>query len=390
MVAIDHGFSARLLAELTESREIFRLLVEGSPDYAIFMLDTRGCIQTWNAGARRLKGYEADEVIGRHFSLFYLPEEQEKPARELTVAGDTGRCEEEGWRLRKDGSRFWANIILTAVLDGQGRFTGFSKVTRDLTDRRLAEQALRAQAEQLERRVVRRTAQLKHANEQLQAFAYSVSHDLRSPLLGLEGLASALLEDYGDRLDDLGLEYVRTMASTARGLIELTRNLLAYSRLGTGERSLALIDAVPPLEEALAALRGEILASGGAVAVPGKIPRVVANAPTLVQVFANLVSNALKFRSPERAPEIRVEAEPRGPLVRIWVRDNGIGIAAEFHQRIFKVFERLHGNEHFAGSGIGLAIVATGVRTMGGRVGVESEPGQGASFWFDLHGDSSR
>lgn len=390
MVAIDHGSSAKLLADLKASREIFRLLVEGTPDYAIIMLDTQGRIQTWNAGARRLEGYEADEVIGRHFSLFYLPEEAEKPARELAVAVDTGRYEEEGWRLRKDGSRFWANIILTAVLDDEGRLTGFSKVTRDLTDRRLAEQALRAEAEQLERRVVRRTAQLKHTNEQLQAFAYSVSHDLRSPLLGLEGLANALLEDYGEQLDDLGLEYVRTMSSTARGLIELTQNLLAYSRLGTGERALALIDAVPPLEEALAILHREIVTSGGGVAVPAKIPRVVANAPTLVQVFANLVSNALKFRSPERAPEIRIEAEPRGPLVRIWVRDNGIGIAAEFHQRIFKVFERLHGSEHFAGSGIGLAIVATGVRTMGGRVGVESQLGQGASFWFDLHGDVSR
>jgi PAS domain S-box-containing protein len=390
MLAIDHGSSAKLLAELKESREIFRLLVEGTPDYAIFMLDSQGRVQTWNAGARHLKGYEEAEVIGRHLSLFYPPDDPEKPFRALAAAVETGRCEEEGWRVRKDGSRFWASTILTAVLDGGGRLTGFSKVTRDLTDRRLAEQALRAQADQLERRVVRRTAQLKHTNEQLQAFAYSVSHDLRSPLLGLEGLANALLEDYGDRLDDLGLEYVRTMASTARGLIELTQNLLAYSRLGTGERSLALIDAIPPLEEALASLHGEIVASGGAVSIPRKIPRVVANAPTLVQLFANLVSNALKFRSPERAPEVRVEAEPRGPLVRIWVRDNGIGIAAEFHQRIFKVFERLHGSEHFAGSGIGLAIVATGVRTMGGRVGVESQLGQGASFWFDLHGDISR
>ncbi len=390
MVAIDHGSSAKLLADLKASREVFRLLVEEIPDYAIFMLDTQGRIQTWNAGARRLKGYEADEVIGRHFSLFYLPEDQEKPARELRIALDTGRYEEEGWRLRKDGSRFWANIILTAVRDGEGRLTGFSKVMRDLTDRRLAEHALRAQAEQLERRVVRRTAQLKHTNDQLQAFAYSVSHDLRSPLLGLEGLANALLEDYGHRLDDLGLEYVRTMASTARGLIDLTQNLLAYSRLGTGERALALIDAAPSLEEALAVLHREIVASGGTVAAPERIPRVVANAPTLVQVFANLVSNALKFRSPERAPEVRIEAEPRGPLVRIWIRDNGIGIAAEFHQRIFKVFERLHGSEHFSGSGIGLAIVATGVRTMGGRVGVESELGQGSSFWFDLHGDISR
>jgi PAS domain S-box-containing protein len=378
-----------IFEELRASREIFRLLVEGTPDYAIFMLDPEGRVQTWNSGARRLKGYEADEVIGRHFSLFYPAEDREKAERGLEIARTYGRYEEDGWRVRKDGSRFCASVIITAVYEAQGGLTGFSKVTRDITDRRIAETVLREEASELERRVEQRTSQLKMANEQLEAFAYSVSHDLRSPLLGLQGLATVLLEDYGERLDDLGREYVRTMATTAQGLVDLIQNLLEYSRLGAVGVSLLPVDPRLALRDALASLGSEIEISGGHISVPDRLPMVVGHPPTLAQIFLNLLSNGLKFVPPGCRPEIRVEAEPRGSFVRLWVRDNGIGISPEYHGRIFKVFERLHGTDTFPGNGVGLAIVAAGVRSMGGRVGVESGAGAGSSFWFELHGDAS-
>lgn len=371
------------LEEVAATSEIYRLLVEGTKDYAIFMLSSEGTVLTWNPGAQLTKGYRAEEVIGGHFSIFYTPEERkrEKPQQALRTAAREGRFEEEGWRLRKDGTPFWASVVITALYDDDGVVTGFSEVTRDVTDQRRAEEALRRQAAELEKRVEERTAQLLSANAQLEAFVYSVSHDLRSPLHGLQGLATALLEDYGDRLDDLGREYARTLVDSARGMEMLVKNLLAYSLLGG---DLQPVDPEAVLQEVLGVLHAEISGRCGHVAIRSPLPAVLAHRSTLVHVFSNLVSNALKFMPPGLSPEIRIEAEERGPCVRLWVRDDGIGIAPEYHERIFKVFERLHTSEDFPGTGVGLAIVAKGVESMGGRVGVESEVGKGSSFWIEL------
>ena len=157
---------------LHQKEEHFRLLVEGVQDYAIFLLDPLGFVVSWNLGAERIKGYRADEIIGHHFSRFYTAEdiERDKPRMELQVATAEGRCEDESWRLRKNGSRFWANVVITALRDGAGRLSGFAKVTRDITERKRAEEALQ-----------QRTDQLEAANKDLDAFSYSVSHDLRRP-----------------------------------------------------------------------------------------------------------------------------------------------------------------------------------------------------------------
>ncbi|HEX4495348.1 MAG TPA: ATP-binding protein [Thermoanaerobaculia bacterium] len=387
MASAPRRTGALALEELKASKEIFKLLVESTPDYAIFLLSPDGIVQTWNSGARQLKGYEESEVIGRHVSLFYPLEDRNRPARELEIALRDGRFEEEGWRVRKDGSRFWASVILTALYDTEGLLTGFSKVTRDVTDRRRADDALRGQAAELERRVEQRTLQLQSVVDQLESFTYSVSHDLRSPLRGLQGLAMALLEDYGDRLDERGREYARTIVDTAHGLADLIQDLLTYSRLGGTEMFLMRIDPRLALHEALAMLRVEIEETAGQIFILGDFPQTLAHTQTLVQVWANLVGNALKYVAPGVRPEIHIAAEWRESFVRLVVRDNGIGIAPEYHERIFKVFERLHGSETCPGTGVGLAIVAKGVSSMGGRVGVESELGKGSSFWFELHGD---
>jgi PAS domain S-box-containing protein len=371
------------LEELAATSEIYRLLVEGTKDYAIFMLSAEGNILTWNSGAQRTNGYRAEEVIGRHFSIFYMPEDRgrEKPQKALRTAAQEGRYEEEGWRLRKDGTPFWASIVMTALYDDYGAITGFSKVTRDVTDQRRSEEALRLQAAELERRVEERTALLRSTNAQLETFVYSVSHDLRSPLHGLQGIATALLEDYGDRLDDLGREYARTLVDSAKAMEVLVKDLLAYSLLGG---ALLPVDLDTLLHEVLGTMQPEIARCKGSVSIRSPLPVVLAHRTTLVRVFASLVSNALKYMPPGMAPRICIEAEARGPFVRLWVRDNGIGISPEFHQRIFKVFERLHTTEAFPGTGVGLAIVIRGVESMGGRVGVESEPGKGSSFWMEL------
>src|SRR4051812_27674849 len=174
-------------AALHESEELFHLLVESVRDYAIFILSPEGTIQTWNRGAERLKGYKADEIIGKHFSVFYSAEDLNsgKPARELEIAIAAGRVEDEGWRIRKDGSRFWANVVITAMRDSSGVLRGFGKVTRDMSERRKAEQNL-----------AERSKQLESTNADLEAFTYSVSHDLRAPLRAMHSLSEALQEDF--------------------------------------------------------------------------------------------------------------------------------------------------------------------------------------------------
>ena len=254
-------------------------------------------------------------------------------------------------------------------------------LARGQADKRRMDKGLRLQTTELERRVRERTTQLQRANAQLESFVYSVSHDLRSPLHGLQGLATALLEDYGDRLDELGREYARTLVDSAQTMEVLLRDLLAYSLLGG---SLQPLNLGALLRDVVGAMQAEIAKSGGHISIQGSLPAVWAHRATLVHIVTNLVSNALKYVPPSRTPEVRIEAEEREPFVRLWVRDNGLGIAPEYHQRIFRVFERLHTAEAFPGTGVGLAIVIRGVESMGGRVGVESEPGQGSSFWFEL------
>ncbi len=202
--------TARKLAEekMLLSEERFRLIVQSVKDYAILMLDPEGRIVSWNEGAQRIKGYTADEIIGQHFSRFYTPAdlEADRPASELKTARKDGRCEIEGWRVRKDGSLFWADVIITTMYGPKGELRGFSKVTRDITERKQAEETARAFI-QSERR---HATQLEVVNKELEAFSYSVSHDLRAPLRSIDGFSSALMEDYADKLDEQAVSYLES------------------------------------------------------------------------------------------------------------------------------------------------------------------------------------
>ena len=511
------GSRTTVLRGVRASEERFRLLVEGVQDYAIFMLDPGGRVASWNAGAARMKGYAAAEILGEHFSRFYPPADAAagKPARELEVAAADGRYAEEGWRVRKDGSQFWASVTITALRDPGGRLRGFAKVTRDMSERRradeelsrtvqeltnvraaldvssivaitdargrithvndrfveisgyardelvgqdhrvinsgthpkaffadlwktisagrvwrgeirnraraghfywvdttivpfldpatgkpdqyvsirndvtarkLAEEQLRQLAASLEQRVAARTAELEEANRDLEAFGYSVSHDLRAPLRAMQGFAQALVEDYGDRLDDLGREYAGRVVAAAADMDRLIRDLLEYSRLTRQQLQLEPVQVDLVVRQAVEPLARPAAAGDPAPAVSVEVDgcEVSANRPALGQIVQNLLSNAVKFVRPGQQPRVRVWCEDRGPLVRLSVADNGIGIAPEHQQRIFNVFERLHGGEDYPGTGIGLAIVRKAAERMGGRAGVESVPGAGSTFWVEL------
>lgn len=237
---------------------------------------------------------------------------------------------------------------------------------------------LRGLISSLEQRVAERTAELE-------AFAYSVSHDLRAPLRAMQGFADALLEDYSSQLDSPGQEYARRIVAAAQRMDTLILDLLAYSRLGRAEMRLKPVSLAQVVEEALAQLEAEIKKKDAQMAVEKPLPEAVGHYPTLVQVIANLLSNAVKFVAPGVRPHVRVWAEEQEGQVCLWVEDKGIGIAPEYQERIFRVFERLHGIEAYPGTGIGLAIVKKGMERMGGQVGVESQVGQGSRFWVKLN-----
>lgn len=238
--------------------------------------------------------------------------------------------------------------------------------------------------ETLDKRVSERTQQLQAANDELEAFGYTVSHDLQAPLRGMHGFAEALLEDYGDLLDELGKEYARRIVISAVRLEDLIQDLLAYSRLSRTELSLKVIDLTQVLSEVINEIQPEIEEKQADVKMKSPLPEVLGHRPTLVQVIMNLLINAMKFVEVGVPAQVQVWAERHDNWVRLWVADNGIGIALEHQARIFGVFERLHGQETYPGTGIGLAIVRKGVERMQGQVGVESQLGQGSRFWIDL------
>jgi PAS domain S-box-containing protein len=358
----------------TANRQLveFRRLVSSVRDYAIFMIDPAGHILSWNAGARRLKGYEDDEIIGRHFSVFYTPEDRARrhPDHELDVAIREGRYEEEGWRVRKDRTRFWASVTITAVRDDDGRLTGFAKVTRDLTSRRKADLALRDALEEL--RVV---------NHELDRFAAVAAHDLTDPLRTISGFAELL--ERAD-LPDAEHEYARHIRESGQRLMRMLQALLVYARAGRRGVDPEPVDLGRAVGEALADLAGPIRERHAEVTVvmePGAT--VLAGVADVRIVLQNLVSNAVKF-SDAAAPRVRIEAQPGdGGTWRVTVEDNGPGIAPADEERIFGAFERGAVTDA-AGYGLGLAICRRLIERHGGEIGLDAAPGEGSRFWFSL------
>jgi signal transduction histidine kinase len=248
----------------------------------------------------------------------------------------------------------------------------------------LLREQLQSYASELEQRVSDRTGDLQAANQELEAFTYSISHDLRAPLRTMQGFAQALLEDYNDQLDTVGQEYIQYITDSAVQMDTLISDLLAYSRLNRVDIQLNPVDLTSVVEQALKQINNQIQEQHANVTVIPPLPQVIAHRPTLIQVVTNLISNAIKFVKPGTQPKVEIYAQEQQDWIHLWVIDNGIGIAPEHQERIFNVFERLHGVETYPGTGIGLAIVHKSIERMGGRAGVESQLGIGSRFWIAL------
>jgi len=381
MVATD--ITERKQAEeiLQESDGRLNLLVRGVKDYAILMLDPEGRITTWNEGAEHIKGYRADETIGEHFSKFYTPEAvaQNKPAQDLKIATEQGRFEEEGWRMRKDGSRFWANVAITALRDKTGQLRGFGKVTRDITQHKKAEEVLERQRKEL----ARSNAGLVEANKELESFSYSVSHDLRAPLRTIDGFSHALLEDCADRLDDAGKTHLHRIRAATQKMGLLIDDLLNLSRLARTELHRQSLDVsalarsiASDLQKAQPQRQIELRIEDGL--------KTTADPGLLRVVLVNLLSNAWKFTSKRESAHIEFGMARGNGTPAYFVRDDGVGFDPAYADRLFGAFQRLHAAADFAGTGIGLATVQRIVHRHGGRIWAESAVGRGATFYFTM------
>jgi len=495
---------------LYESEARLHMLIEGVTDYAIYLLDPGGKVVNWNSGAERLNGYRADEIIGQTFSQFFTQDDQQngKPQRLLAEAQLRGPIEDEGWRVRKDGTRFWASAVITALQKEDGSLYGFAKVTRDLTERKRVEETLqetsealarivetsplsiivsdlqgdvtmwnhaaettfgwkanevignpnpiilsdkqdevrgvrqqiiegrsliesetervrkdgvliavslsatalrnkegqpngilsiiaditkRKQAEkevsslntQLEQRVIERTAQLEAANKELEAFAYSVSHDLRAPLRAVDGFSRFIMEDYGDKLDSEGKRMLGLIRSNTQkmdqlitdllGLSQITRKDLRYSDIDMTQMAISMFN-----ETAQDDIKDNIRFT------VDQLPEAFADPTFLKQVWINLLSNAIKFTSKKKIPEIKIGSKIENHTNTYYIKDNGVGFNQEYVHKLFGVFQRLHKSEDFEGTGVGLAIVQRIIHRLGGKVWAESEEGKGATFYFSL------
>jgi PAS domain S-box-containing protein len=488
-------------AAFRESEERFRILVGGVQDYAIFTLDPHGNVVSWNAGAERIKGYKADEIIGQNFSRFYSQKDidEGKPEEELLLAVTSGRSETEHWRVRKDGSLFWANVVITAARDSSGRLVGFSEISRDISERketeakyrglleaapdamvvvnqageivllnlqaekqfgyhrdellgqkvkniipegfaeRLIADGTRTAAEALaqqigtgielsgrrkdgtefpieimlsplesaegilvtaairnislrkaaEKHLVKTVGELKRSNDELQQFAYVASHDLQEPLRMVASYTQLLAKRYKGRLDSDADEFIGYAVDGSNRMQELIQDLLSYSRAGSNGKVLLGISAENALKDALANLRATINESG-AIVTHDSLPAVTSDDTQLTQIFQNLVGNAIKYRSAE-IPHVHVSATKNGLNEWIFsVHDNGLGIDPQYFDRIFILFQRLHGREERKGSGIGLAICKKILERLGGRIWVESKLEMGSTFFFSLpQGDAN-
>lgn len=384
----------RVADQLRRSEERYHRMTAQVEDYAIILLSHEGLIENWNKGAEKIKGYPEQEVIGKSFKLFYTADDQHAglPDKLLQIAIGNGKATHEGWRMRKDGSKFWGSVVLTTVYNDDGSVLGFTKVTRDLTERKLAEEKLRAASLKLEQK----NKELEMINEHLSSFAYISSHDLQEPLRKIQTFSDRILDTEYDKLSEKGKDYLLRMQAGASRMQKLIRDILAYSRTALSEKKLELADLNELLNHAMVELEVMILEKK-AVIESDQLPDLMVIPFQIQQLFNNLLNNALKFSKPGVPSHIRIKSEvvsgqeleqAHTPLtkeyLRITFQDNGIGFEPEYSKKIFEVFQRLHGRHEYGGTGIGLAICKKIVENHSGFLSAESTLGDGAAFHIYL------
>jgi len=379
--------------DLRRSEERFRLLIEGVADYAIFMLDPNGRVSTWNMGAERIKGYTADEIIGQHFSIFYPQEAKDSgwPDHELRVAAEKGKFVDTGWRLRKDGTTFWANVTITALRDDAGQLLGFAKLTRDLTQAKRAEAMETANQQREEMLDAERNARMaaQRATRLKDEFLATLSHELRTPLSAILGWTQLLLRPDASKGPEQQKRAIEVIDRNARAQVKLIDDLLDLSRVMTGKLRLdlhqvslgsiveAAVDSARPSADVKGIRLKAILSSNSDI--------VSADSARLQQVVWNLLTNAIKFTP--KGGQVQVLLQRVNSHLELSVSDTGVGIPANYLPHVFDRFSQKDSSttRAFGGLGLGLAICKQLVELHGGSIRAASlGEGRGATFSVQL------
>jgi PAS domain S-box-containing protein len=372
--SLEKKVESRTLS-LKKSEERYHKMVDEVQDYAILLLDINGNIVNWNKGAENIKGYTEKEIVGKNFSIFYLKNDRDTnlPQNLIREASVNGRATHEGWRLRKDGTMFWGYVVITALHDDQGSVIGFSKVTRDLTAKKLADDKLRDYARDIELR-----------NKQLEEYAYIASHDLQEPLRKILTFGDLIQMNIGN--DEAVLKHLSRINAAAQRMSALIKDVLKYSQVSVSDELFMDTD----LNEIFATVCQDfdlLIEQKGVTITSNKLPVVRAVPIQMHQLFSNLIGNAIKFS--EENPMISVTAESVKAAdvglagngenyTRLTFKDNGTGFDQQYAGQIFKLFKRLDtGN---TGTGIGLALCKKIVDSHQGHIMVTSEPGKGTTF----------
>jgi PAS domain S-box-containing protein len=378
----EHIGFAKITRDLTEKRrsdELYQLLVSQVKEYALFMMDNNGKILTWNEGAERIKGYTAPEIVGKHFSVLYTADDRtaQTPERAMEIAKTTGKYEEEGWRVRKDGSHFWASIVITPIYKDE--LIGFAKITRDLTKRKELE------------RLTQANIMLEAANKELERFASIASHDLKEPLRKINLYSDIVLNDEQNPLSGRQKDYLVKVSGASKRMDRLIDDILKFSTLSAKQQfekcSLKTIAAN------VSELLEHTIAEKGAVVRCSDLPEAIVIPSQMRQLFQNLLSNALKFSRKEVPPEIIIQHKyikredihsdelwPASEYLQLSFKDNGIGFRQEYAEKIFNLFDRLNSTSTYEGTGIGLAFCKRIAENHGGTISASSEPEKGSEF----------
>jgi two-component system, LuxR family, sensor kinase FixL len=366
---------------LQESEHQFRLFMDCATDYAIYQLDLNHKFVKWNKGAERILGYSAAELDGFHINRLFLEEDlkDNKPDRIMACAIEQGRHETEGWRVRKDGTSFWASGVVQPILDGDGKLIGLAVILRDMTSQRagvelreLAKDQAEAAADvesDLREKIEASNLELKAANDGLQKFTSIIAHDLRSPLKRIDAFIDALREDYAHQLDEEGNEILTRINRGAVRMKLMLDSMLDYSRYNAKAISGKTADLASVINDVIE--NCDIQRFESCIHVNAHdVPRLKGDPLLLAHVFQNLISNSIKFRG---CDDLRIDIDVMHTTRQVYIRltDNGIGIEPQFADRVFDMFCRLHDEDEYEGTGIGLAVCRKIVNDHGGRISVD-------------------
>jgi PAS domain S-box-containing protein len=376
-------------AELFLSEQRYRLMVDAIQDYCVYFVDEEGLITEWTESAQRLHGHRRQQIVGKAYrqllALNNAGEDEVDPDQVLRLAKAHGQWETRGWRLRDDGSRFWAHTVLTALRNEAGELQGLSAITRDMTAAKSLEDVMNDLNKELEKRVAERTQQLVAANKDLDVFSHMVSHDLRAPLRHISSFVTLLQEHLAEHPDAITQQYLGSIVKASKRMGLMIEGLLEYARLGRVAIESQPVPLTPLVEGVIGHLKQEHPTRNIAWTVEDDLPVVRGDAMLLAEVFTNLLENSVKFTRTHASASIEVgwRVNPVGGRT-FYVRDDGVGFDLEKAHNLFVMFQRQHHSMDFEGNGTGLALSQRIIERHGGRLWAETAPGQGCTFFFTL------